>query len=152
MHIHLKVSAFLVLLFHLFPCSALSVTFMPRNTARNFMHSVWVHIKIYFTVLDLRLSQWWCWGFRSSAMWCCVTGWVILVILKELAHWHSISFQNAWILYSVLVYIEYTEVCDFCMNHCWCVLMLFPRNVRKPCYVRSQTFRFRTDLPNILKL
>jgi len=76
MHIHLKASAFLVLLFHLFLCSALFVTFMPRNTAHNFMHSVCVHIKIYFTVLDLRLSQWWCWGFRSSAMWCCVTGWV----------------------------------------------------------------------------
>lgn len=106
MHIHLRISAFLFLLFHLFSCSALSVRFMSHNTARIFIHSVWVHIKKYYTVLDLRLSLWWCWAFRSPAMCCCVTGWVVFVILKELAHWHSILFQNTWILNSVLVYIK----------------------------------------------
>jgi hypothetical protein len=148
MHIHLRVSAFLFLLFHLFSCSSLSITFMPRNTACIFIHSVWVLIKKCYTVLDLRLSLW----FRSSAMCCFVTGWVTLVILKELSHWHSIPLQNTWILNSVLVYIKYIEVCDFCMSHCWCVLMLFPRNVRRPCNIQSQSFRFRTDLPNTLKL
>jgi len=35
---------------------------------------------------DLRFSQWFCWGFRFSGMWCCVAGLVF--------QGHRVSFIN----------------------------------------------------------
>jgi len=39
---------------------------------------------------ELAFLQWFCWRLKSSGMWCCVTGWVVLFIS---AHYSALNFR-----------------------------------------------------------